>query len=133
MHRKCTWSVETASLRRSVDALGALAPTARLAAQRGRLAAAIRRLTREAPGGIARRRARLEGLAGRLDSLSPLAVLSRGYAMVRRERDGLIVRRSEEAPAGERLRIRVAEGAIVAVSESPVDPGPVADRTEKSL
>lgn len=104
-------------LAREREALRVLAPTARLASQRVRLTIAIRGLTREGQGGIARRRARLEGVVGRLDSLSPLAVLSRGYAMVRRERDGLIVRRTQEAPAGERLRIRVAEGEIAAVSD----------------
>jgi exodeoxyribonuclease VII large subunit len=104
-------------LARERDALRVLAPTARLAAQRARLETAVRGLVREGRGGVARRRTGLEAVVGRLDSLSPLSVLARGYAMVRRERDALIVRRMEEAPAGERLRIRVAEGEIAAVSE----------------
>jgi exodeoxyribonuclease VII large subunit len=104
-------------LGRERDALRVLAPTARLASQRARLGTAVRGLVREVGGGVARRRARLEGVVGRLDSLSPLSVLARGYAMVRRERDDVIVRRTGEAPVGERLRIRVAEGEIAAVSE----------------
>ena len=62
------------------------------------------------------RRSRLALQAGRLESLSPLGVLARGYALVRRVRDELIVRRAAEAPPGERLRVRVAEGEILAVS-----------------
>ncbi len=106
---------------RERDALRALAPTARLAAQRARLETAIRGLIREARSAVAMRRGGLATAAGRLDSLSPLAVLSRGYAMVRRERDGLIVRRTHEAQPGERLRIRVAEGEIEAVTVSETD------------
>lgn len=109
------------SLARERDALRVLAPTARLASQRARLQTAVRGLLREGRGGLALRRTRLAGLLGRLDSLSPLAVLARGYAMVRRERDGTILRRPQEAPAGERLRIRLAEGEIVGVSAGSPD------------
>jgi exodeoxyribonuclease VII large subunit len=104
-------------LGRERDALRVLAPSARLAAQRARLRTATRGLVREGRAGVAMQRSRLSAAMGRLDSLSPLAVLSRGYAMVRRERDGRIVRRSEEAPAGERLRIRVADAEFVAVAQ----------------
>jgi len=107
------------SLARERDALRVLAPTARLAAQRARLETATRGLVREGQASLALLRTRLAQASARLDSLSPLAVLSRGYAMVRRTRDGRIVRRASEAPPGERLRIRVSEGEIDAV----VDPG----------
>lgn len=116
-------------LARERDALRVLAPTTRLAARRARLDTAIRGLLREARAGLETRRRRLAAAAGRLESLSPLAVLSRGYAMVRRERDGAIVRRAREAPAGERLRIRVAEGEIRARSE----PQPTGGDDEKPL
>jgi exodeoxyribonuclease VII large subunit len=103
-------------LARERDALRVLAPTTRLAAQRARLQTALRGLVREVRGDLERRRSQLSLQAGRLESLSPLAVLARGYAMLQRERDGLIVRRTQEAPDGERLRIRIAEGEIQAVA-----------------
>jgi len=107
-------------LARERDALRVLAPTVRLASQRARLQTASRGLARGVRGGVERRRSALSVLVGRLESLSPLAVLARGYAMVQRERDGLIVRRSGEAAPGERLRIRLAEGEIAALAE-PAD------------
>ncbi len=57
------------------------------------------------------RRARLAGLAGRLESLSPLAVLSRGYALVRDE-GGCLVRDPGEVEIGQDLRIRVQGGGL---------------------
>jgi exodeoxyribonuclease VII large subunit len=59
--------------------------------------------------------ARLGGLAGKLDSLSPLAVLSRGYALVWDE-NGRLVRRPEDVSPGDALRIRVAGGELEAVA-----------------
>jgi exodeoxyribonuclease VII large subunit len=108
----------TVRLARERDAIHMLAPTARLAAQRTRLRAAARGLARAAGTQLDARRALLGGLAARLEALSPLAVLSRGYALVRRHRDGAIVRRAEDLELGERLSVRLAEAELEAVVES---------------
>jgi exodeoxyribonuclease VII large subunit len=108
----------TLELERERDALRALAPSARLALQRSRLEAAVRALTRVATSRTQHGRALLAALSGRLDSLSPLAVLGRGYALVRRSRDGAIVRTAKQLERGERLAIRVAEAQLEAVVES---------------
>jgi exodeoxyribonuclease VII large subunit len=49
----------------------------------------------------------------RVRSLSPLATLERGYAVVQHA-DGGVVRRPADVTPGEALRIRLAEGQIVA-------------------
>jgi exodeoxyribonuclease VII large subunit len=104
---------------RERDALRVLAPTARIAAQRIRFHAAERALQRAARLAAVRARARLAELAGRLDSLSPLSVLSRGYALVRRSDDGTIVRGVGDAGVGDALSVRVAEAELdVSVNRS---------------
>ena len=62
-------------------------------------------------------RAALAEEAARLEGLSPLAVLSRGYAVVRRQRDGAVVRRADQLEPGERLAVRVAEAELEAQVE----------------
>jgi exodeoxyribonuclease VII large subunit len=94
------------------------APTARLAAQRQRWRAAARALDRAARAVGERSRGKVEQLAGRLDSLSPLAVLGRGYALVRRVRDAGIVRVGSDVGIGDALSIRVAEAELDAVVEA---------------
>ena len=105
-------------LLREGEALRILAPSTRLAARQARLRAASRALVREARAQLQRRRGALAATVARLESLSPLAVLDRGYALVRRVRDGAIVRRVEQLESGERLRIRVAEAELEASVES---------------
>jgi exodeoxyribonuclease VII large subunit len=105
-------------LARERDALQMLAPSARLAVQRARFGAAIRALVRVGTASTERGRSRLAELAGRLDSLSPLGVLDRGYALVRRARDGAIPRSADQLEPGERLGIRLAEAQLEAVVES---------------
>lgn len=56
------------------------------------------------------RRIRLNMFEGRLDSVSPLATLSRGYAIARSNR-GLVLR-PEDARAGEVLELILAEGRL---------------------
>lgn len=94
------------------DALRRVSPLARLDARRTGLDATRRRLTAVLTLALERYRGRLASAAAQLDSLSPLAVLGRGYAIVHRERDGAIVRSPADAGPGERLRIRLAQGAL---------------------
>jgi len=56
---------------------------------------------------------RMESLAARLDGLSPLAVLGRGYSLTRRLADGRIVRDARELAVGEQLGTRFARGQAV--------------------
>jgi exodeoxyribonuclease VII large subunit len=59
-------------------------------------------------------RARLEGLAGRLESVSHKSVLSRGYALVL-DRDGHPVSKVADARPGASLRVLVSDGEFRAV------------------
>ncbi len=51
----------------------------------------------------------------RLDALSPLATLQRGYAIVRRADNNLIVRNTRDILPGERLQARLAQGSLLCV------------------
>ncbi len=65
---------------------------------------------------------RVGHLAARLSTLGPAATLARGYAVVQvLTDDAEILRSVDDAPAGTRLRVRVADGAIAAVSEGRTD------------
>ena len=50
----------------------------------------------------------------RLDTLSPLATLQRGYAIVSSEQDGHIVTSSEDLQPGDHIRARLKSGAVIA-------------------
>jgi exodeoxyribonuclease VII large subunit len=56
-------------------------------------------------------RGALGRLAGKLESLSPLAVLSRGYALVW-DGQGRLVRRAAQVAPGDPVRIRLEEGVL---------------------
>jgi len=61
----------------------------------------------------------LAGATHRLKSLSPLSVLSRGYAVVTGAQDGRIVQDSSQAASGSELHVRLARGSLnVKVQES---------------
>ncbi|MEE6137351.1 exodeoxyribonuclease VII large subunit [Mycobacterium sp. 050128] len=70
---------------------------------------------------------RVGHLAARLATLGPAATLARGYAVVQAVPvDGApgamhVLRSVDEAPAGTRLRVRVSDGAVAAVSEGLTD------------
>ncbi len=63
--------------------------------------------------------ARLTEARGHLRALSPLRTLERGYAIVLDEH-GEALRRTEQAPDGARLVVRVVDGAVAAVSGGPL-------------
>src|SRR4051812_14073636 len=62
---------------------------------------------------LAARRHRFSGLAGRLDALSPLRVLARGYAVAFDPR-GHVLQKAAQVTPGERVRVRLHEGEISA-------------------
>jgi exodeoxyribonuclease VII large subunit len=63
-------------------------------------------------GGLVRlARQRVDTLAGRLESLSPLAVLGRGYSLTQRTSDGRILRAASELAPGEQITTRFAQGS----------------------
>ena len=70
-----------------------------------RLAAAMRAVTDRESG-------RFAALAASLDALSPLRVLGRGYALAQTE-DGTVLRSAAQTAAGERIRVRLAQGQLV--------------------
>lgn len=66
---------------------------------------------------------RIGHLSARLATLGPAATLARGYAVVQKvgPTESQVLRSVDDAPAGARLRVRVADGAVVAISEGPAD------------
>lgn len=87
-------------------------PARRLMTEQQRLDDAARRASRALGGRLALEAARLAGWRDRLESLNPLAVLRRGYAVVSRPGDGKVVVAAQQAPAGSRLYVRLAEGSL---------------------
>lgn len=74
---------------------------------------------------LERSRSALGTVASRLDALSPLRVLGRGFSLARRVDDGAIVREHSDAPPGTRLRValyRGSLGCLVTESDPPSDP-----------
>ena len=54
---------------------------------------------------------RFARLTAKLDAMSPLKVLGRGYAMVQRE-DGTVLRSAQQAEIGDRVQVRLGEGNL---------------------
>ena len=83
-----------------------------LAAVRARLAAADTRLHVTARRVHERTAARFTALAGRLEMLSPLAVLARGYAVCWNEDRTAIIRQASAVAPGDVVRVTLHEGEI---------------------
>ena len=66
--------------------------------------------------GLREARARLEGTGARLESVSPLAVLQRGYALVSDPAGHPLTSASAVKP-GARLKLRFADGEVDATAD----------------
>lgn len=64
-------------------------------------------------------RERLDAQAARLETLSPLNVLGRGYSLTRREADKLVVRSPDQVRPGDRIMTYVQHGQILSRVEPP--------------
>lgn len=103
-------------LRRRRERVAALArlvrdPRQTLLRQRLRIDELAERGARGTAGALRAARARLVAAGERLQALSPLAVLERGYAIARRATDGRVVRSAAEIAPGDALDLRFRRGA----------------------
>ena len=107
--------------RQMLDALSArlreLHPRARLTRDRALLEKLDVRLGSAMREALRKRHRLLENRMGKLDALSPLRVLDRGYAIATRK-DGHAVRDANEVSDGEELLLRLARGRLAAVVKS---------------
>ena len=99
-------------LERLEQVLHARSPQARVAVARTREARARTAAFSAIQRVVDRRKRRVGELAARLDALSPLAVLGRGYALARRVEDDRIVRREADLGLDDELDLQLAEGRI---------------------
>ncbi len=104
------------ALRERLDALSqkrALRdPTAFLADKRLLLDYTQKSLASLAEKQLGERRQRFAALCASLNAMSPLAVLSRGYAVARTE-SGAVLRSADEVAAGERIGVTLGQGSLV--------------------
>jgi exodeoxyribonuclease VII large subunit len=85
----------------------------RIATTQRRLQRATERLQRASTQTIVLQQARLNRASARLEALSPLAVLSRGYALVYAA-DGTLLRSAADTAAGQKIHARLGKGTLEA-------------------
>jgi exodeoxyribonuclease VII large subunit len=107
-----------AALLRRSERLEAFRFERQVAERRARLQRAGERLLQRFRAQQDGRRGAFSRLAAMLDSLSPLAVLSRGYALVWDESGRRLLRRADEVELGATLRVRLREGSLRATVTS---------------
>lgn len=114
LHRAMQWCLRGETLR--LESLGQRLrphdPGQRLRQLRTRFEHLAERLLPAWRHQLESRRARLELLSRTLDTVSPLATLQRGYAIITRADTGQLVRRAEQIQAGDMLNARLAEGRL---------------------
>ncbi|MCP5266037.1 MAG: exodeoxyribonuclease VII large subunit [Burkholderiaceae bacterium] len=94
-----------------------------------RLDGLSRRLRLAAAKHVSARQAQVESNAAKLELVSPVGVLDRGYALVRGE-DGHLLRDVRATTPGKRISVRLARGELSARVESTDDPndGPAQEK-----
>jgi len=92
-------------------------PRQALAQARERLTELRTRIDRSLERTLKRAAVRVGGVDARLHSLSPLAVLDRGYALVQ-SAEGTLIRSSGQLVAGEQVTTRLADGTFTSNVES---------------
>jgi exodeoxyribonuclease VII large subunit len=99
--------------------LAGLHPRTRILTHRTAFSELERRLDRTIGELLARRRSELARLGAQMAALSPLAVLDRGFAMVRT--GDVIVRDAARISKGDRLAVRLARGSLDVIVDAITD------------
>ncbi len=95
-------------------------PQQRLVERRATLVAAIQGARSAVRTTQQRAEGRFGEVAARIEALSPLGVLARGYSICERSSDGLILRRGTDVEGGDQVRIRLQEGQLVCQVEEVI-------------
>ena len=88
-------------------------PDAYLRQRREMLSATTNRLVAAQSHGIAVKKQRFVALTSKLDAMSPLKVLTRGYAMTQRE-DGSLLKSVKSVSVGESILVSLQDGVVTA-------------------
>lgn len=104
-----------ADARRSV---ALLSPANQLKRGQARHAELLHRLLKAGPAVVDRRRNRFLPAVARLDALSPLAILSRGYALAWKLPDKSLIRSAEELVVNDAIEVRFGKGSATARIEN---------------
>lgn len=100
-------------LDRSTKSLALLSPGHQLQRMQERFHTLHRRLAKSITVDLSAKRARFRPLVAQLDALSPLAILGRGYALVRKE-NGTLVQDAATLAAGESVLLTLGKGSAKA-------------------
>lgn len=103
----------SAKLDRAAASLTPLQLAAKLSVNDRRLSLIEQRSLTSALEVISSRQRKLENAMARLDALSPLAVLTRGYSITENQ-SGEIVKNVHQTDVGERIKVRVSNGRLSA-------------------
>ncbi|GAA4868730.1 exodeoxyribonuclease VII large subunit [Luteimonas vadosa] len=109
--------IRAAPLRHADAVLRAMHPQRRLSVLRERIVALSQRPQAAVVRQLQRDALRLRGIARSLETVSPLATVARGYAILQHE-DGRVVRSISDAGIGDRLDARLGDGALEVRVES---------------
>lgn len=95
----------------AIEKSGALRdPIVKLNENRRELVYISERLTNLTVGEVENNKRKFAALAGKLDALSPLRVISRGYALV--ETEDKVVTRTTDVSVGDEISVRVSDGVV---------------------
>jgi exodeoxyribonuclease VII large subunit len=108
-------------LRAQQDRLKRTSPIARINNAKQQVDDLFFRMRTAATHMIHLRKAAVEGLTQTLRAVGPSAILARGFALVHRTEDGVLVRSVDQVERGDELNIRVSDGEIRAKVNAPSD------------
>jgi len=94
-------------------ALQAVSPVERVRAASVLLPQLTKRVGQSMAVLLAVKRQALRATGAALDSLSPLAVLARGYSIVQTVPDGTVVKRARDVSVGDQVSAKLAEGGLL--------------------